>query len=62
MAALTSVDVGKELLSLLCADALECNPVEALTVQIAILHAVTLCLASYAFSFRIILGEDAFSK
>ena len=59
VAALTSVDVGDELLSFFRRYAPQRDPIGADAIQVVFLHAVAFGLASYAFCFRIILGDPA---
>ena len=59
MAALSAVDVVDELAAFLGRDAPQRNPIGALTVQVSVVEAVGLGLASNSLSFCIFFGEDS---
>ena len=59
VAALAAVDVADELAALLGRDAPQRNPIGALTVQVSVVEAVRLGLASNSFGFSIFFGEDS---
>ena len=59
MAAFSTVDVVDELAALLGRDAPQGNPVGALSIQVPVVEAVGLGLASNPLSLCIVLGEDS---
>ena len=59
MAALSAVDVVDELAAYLGRDAPQRNPIGALTLQVSVVEAVGLGLASNPLSFCIFLGENS---
>ena len=59
MAALSTVDVVDELAAFLGRDASQRNAIGALTVQVSVVEAVELGLASYPLSVCIFFGEDS---
>ena len=58
MAALSAVDVADELAALLGRDAPLRNPIGALTVEVSVVEAVGLGLASNSLGVCIFFGED----
>ena len=58
MATLPAVDVVDELAAFLGGDAPQRNPIGALTVQVSVMEAVGLGLASNPLGVRILFGED----
>ena len=59
VAALSTVDVVDELAAFLSRDAPQRNPIGALTVQVSVVEAVGLGLASNPLGLCILLGEDS---
>ena len=59
VAALSAVDVVDELAAFLGRDAPQGNPIGALTVQVSVVEAVRLGLASNSFGFSVFFGKDS---